>query len=122
MGVTYVGQCCAEKDRHSISDYKQQEERQMTENFRMIGWGYLVLINVITWIVYGVDKQKAQKGKWRISENTLIGLAVIGGSIGALCGMYYFRHKTKKEKFSMGIPVIFAMQMLVFWVIRNFIM
>lgn len=73
---------------------------------------YLVLINVITFIVYGVDKSLAIKHKWRISEATLIILAAIGGSIGAFLGMQIFRHKTKHIKFVLGVPVIFILQVV----------
>ena len=55
---------------------------------------YLIVINVVTFLVYGIDKWKAKQGSWRISEATLLILAVIGGSIGALLGMKVWRHKT----------------------------
>lgn len=74
---------------------------------------YLVVINIATFIVYGVDKSKSKKKKWRISEKTLILLAVVGGSIGAILGMNIFRHKTKHLKFSIGVPVIIALQIVV---------
>lgn len=67
---------------------------------------YFILINVISFIIYGVDKRKAIRNKYRISEATLIGLAVIGGFVGAFAGMQVFRHKTKHLKFVIGIPVI----------------
>ena len=56
---------------------------------------YLIGINVLTFLIYGIDKWKARRGKWRIPEDTLIWLAIAGGSIGALLGMYLFRHKTQ---------------------------
>jgi len=59
-----------------------------------------------------IDKQRAIKHKWRISEYTLISLAIIGGSLGILFGMYTFRHKTKKSKFKIGIPFIMFIQFL----------
>ena len=65
---------------------------------RILMW-YLIIINVVTWITYGLDKWKAKAGKWRIPERTLLLLALIGGSVGALAGMMLFRHKTKKAKF-----------------------
>ena len=65
-----------------------------------IGLGYLVIINVVTFLIYGIDKRKAVKHKYRISEKTLILMALIGGSIGALIGMKVFRHKTKHLKIS----------------------
>ena len=68
---------------------------------------YIIAINVITFIVYGIDKLKAKKGWWRIPEATLLLLAAIGGSIGAWCGMMLFRHKTKHWKFKLGVPMIF---------------
>lgn len=70
----------------------------------------LTIINIITFIVYGIDKQKAKKGCWRISEATLLLLAAIGGSIGAWCGMMIWRHKTKHWKFKIGVPLIFLLQ------------
>ena len=71
---------------------------------------YILIINVIAFAAYGIDKQKAVKKEWRISENTLIGLALIGGSVGALLGMKCFHHKTRKKKFSVGIPLILILQ------------
>ena len=71
---------------------------------------YLALINLVTLIVYGADKRKAKKGKWRVPEKTLFLLAIIGGSIGALAGMYLFHHKTKHWYFKWGIPVILLLQ------------
>ena len=71
---------------------------------------YLITINIITFITYGIDKAKARKGAWRIPEKTLIGLAVAGGSIGALTGMSFFHHKTRKPLFKIGIPVILLIE------------
>jgi hypothetical protein len=67
---------------------------------------YLLIINIITFITYGIDKYKSIKHKYRISEATLIILAIIGGSIGAFFGMIVFHHKTKKKKFTILIPII----------------
>ena len=72
----------------------------------------LFVLNLITFIIYGIDKFKAKKAKWRISEATLILLAVIGGSIGAWLGLQVWRHKTQHKKFFIGIPVIMAVQMV----------
>ena len=72
--------------------------------------GYLCLINITTLIVYGIDKNRAKREKYRISEKTLIILAAVGGSIGAAAGMRIFHHKTKKPKFFIGIPVILILQ------------
>lgn len=74
---------------------------------------YLMAVNIITFIVFGIDKQRAKNHEWRISEATLIGLAVIGGSVGALLGMRFFRHKTKHKKFTVGIPAILMLQTVV---------
>ena len=71
---------------------------------------YLVVINVVTFVVYGIDKRRAIKGKWRISEKALIMLAVCGGSIGAWIGMQVFRHKTKHLLFVIGVPLIFFVE------------
>ena len=74
---------------------------------------YLIVINVVTFLVYGIDKWKAKQGSWRISEATLLILAVIGGSIGALLGMKVWRHKTQHKKFRYGIPVIIIIQLVI---------
>lgn len=71
---------------------------------------YLLTINAIAFLLMLVDKQKARKNLWRIPEATLIGSALLGGSIGALAGMYTFRHKTRHLKFTLGIPAIFILQ------------
>lgn len=76
-----------------------------------IGIIYLIVINLVTVIAYGVDKKRARKNQWRISERTLFFLALVGGSPAALLGMYGFRHKTKHLKFVVGIPVILAVQL-----------
>ncbi len=73
---------------------------------------YLIIINIVTFFVFGIDKKKAKKSKWRISEKTLFVLSVIGGSAGALAGMYTFRHKTKKTAFKIGIPAILIVQIV----------
>ena len=77
----------------------------------MVVW-YLIGINVLTFLLYGIDKWRAQRDRWRIPEDTLIWLAIVGGSIGALLGIYLFRHKTKHRKFTIGIPVILAVQLV----------
>lgn len=71
---------------------------------------YLLAINAVTFIVYGIDKYKAKKAKWRISEATLLLLAVLGGSIGAWVGMKVWHHKTMHKKFKYGIPAILLIQ------------
>ena len=71
---------------------------------------YLLAINAVAFIMYGIDKYKAKKAKWRISEATLLLLAVLGGSIGAWMGMKVWHHKTMHKKFKYGIPVILLIQ------------
>lgn len=73
---------------------------------------YFFVINVSAFAANGLDKFKARRGTWRIPEKTLLLLAVVGGSIGALGGMYLFRHKTRKRKFSLGVPLIFIIQVI----------
>lgn len=72
--------------------------------------GYLLAINIASFFLYGIDKYKAKKGKWRISEATLLLMAVVGGSIGAWAGMRLWHHKTMHKKFKYGIPVIIILQ------------
>lgn len=74
---------------------------------------YLCAVNVAALILYGIDKRRAKKGKWRISEAVLLGSAVIGGSAGAWIGMKVFRHKTKHAKFAFGVPGILIVQALI---------
>ena len=71
---------------------------------------YLLAINIASFFLYGIDKYKAKKGRWRISEATLLMMAVIGGSIGAWAGMRLWHHKTMHKKFEYGIPIIIILQ------------
>ena len=71
---------------------------------------YLLGINLLTFLLFGIDKGKARQGKWRIPEATLLMLAVLGGSVGALLGMAVFHHKTKHKKFAIGLPLILLVQ------------
>ena len=73
---------------------------------------YLLLINAIGFLLMLVDKIKAKRNLWRIPEATLMGVAAVGGSIGAIAGMNLFRHKTKHAKFYIGLPVILALQVV----------
>lgn len=71
---------------------------------------YLVLVNAAAFLFMLADKLKAKRGAWRIPEATLLGLAAIGGSIGAIAGMFLFRHKTRHLKFRIGLPLILGLQ------------
>ena len=75
---------------------------------------YIVIINVLGFLIMGLDKAKAKKQKYRISENTLLFVALIGGSLGSYLGMYCFHHKTKHMKFYIGIPLILFIQILIY--------
>ena len=82
---------------------------------------YLLAVNIVTFLLYGVDKYKAKKNKWRISEATLLTMAAIGGSIGAWTGMRLWHHKTMHKKFKYGIPLIIILQVaLAVYLLTNF--
>ncbi len=76
----------------------------------MLIW-YLLVVNVLTFVVYGIDKWKARRERWRVPEATLLVLAAAGGSVGAWVAMQLFRHKTQKKKFRYGVPVLFVLQL-----------
>ena len=82
---------------------------------------YLAVINVVTFFMYGIDKWKAKKSKWRIREAALLGLAVLGGSIGAWLGMKVWHHKTQHKKFKYGVPAIIIIQLalIVYFIISK---
>ena len=81
----------------------------------------LIAVNLVSFALYGLDKVKAKRGLWRIRESTLLLVAALGGSLGALLGMELFRHKTKHGKFCIGIPIILAVQILLAVLIYIFI-
>ena len=72
--------------------------------------GVLLLLNLLSFFAYGFDKQKGRKGQYRISERMRMILALMGGSVGAWLGMKFFRQKTMKRKFYLGLPVIILVQ------------
>ena len=76
----------------------------------MIFIGYLLVINLVGFIIMGVDKKRAVRGAWRISEASLFTVALLGGALGCILGMNHFRHKTKHWYFKYGMPVIFIVQ------------
>ena len=81
---------------------------------------YLGIINLITFVTFAIDKMNAILGKSRIRILTLLGLAFVGGSVGALLGMYLLRHKTRVAYFTVGIPVMMLMQVAVVFMVMNF--
>lgn len=82
---------------------------------------YLAAVNLVTFVMYGIDKYKAKKAKWRIPEATLLLMAAIGGSIGAWVGMQMWHHKTLHKKFKYDVPLIFLLQIaLTFYLYNNF--
>lgn len=73
---------------------------------------YLAIINALGFVLMRMDKQRARQNLWRIPEATLMAVAILGGSIGSLLGMYFFRHKTRHPKFAIGIPLILVFQII----------
>mgnify|MGYP000043018340 CR=1 FL=1 len=87
-----------------------------TKNFVI----YLIIINLIGFYVMWSDKRKAKKGRWRIPENTLFLITLLGGGIGTIAGMYTFRHKTQKIQFVIGFPFITILEIvtIVYFVLK----
>ena len=80
---------------------------------------YWIVINFVTFAVYGIDKRRAIKGRWRVREAVLFALALAGGALGALVGMYLFRHKTQKWYFCWGNAVILIVQTVLLYVLMR---
>ena len=80
-------------------------------------WPYLAIINVATFLTFGIDKLKARQSKWRVREAALLMLAVLGGSLGAWLGMQIWRHKTLHNKFRYGVPAILIIHLIILWVL-----
>ncbi len=74
---------------------------------------YFLVMTIIGYASMGIDKQKAKKHAWRIPEATLFSIAILGGSVGSILGMFHFRHKTKHWYFVMGLPAIFFIQLAI---------
>ena len=85
----------------------------MMEDMGKLFDSYLLIINAVAFVTFGIDKFKAKRRAWRIPEKTLFGLALVGGSIGAMVGMLAFHHKTKHWSFVVGMPLILALQVAV---------
>ena len=89
----------------------------MEVNWILVVLIYLAAMNVVTFFLYGIDKLKAKRSRWRIPEATLLGLAVLGGSVGAWLGMSIWHHKTQHNAFKYGIPLILLIQIaLSLWI------
>lgn len=82
---------------------------------------YLISINLISFILFGIDKNKAEKKEWRISEASLLGISFFGGSIGSLIGMVVFKHKLSKKKFYIGIPCFLIFNKIIELIIFNYV-
>ena len=81
---------------------------------------YLLAVNLAGFLLFGMDKSRARRHRWRIPEKTLFAVALLGGSLGCLAGMYGFRHKTHHQSFVLGIPVILVLQcVLVLFLFRQ---
>lgn len=72
----------------------------------------ILIVNVLTFLLYGIDKWKAKRSRWRIPESVLLGMAAVGGSVGAWLGMRVWRHKTQHKKFRYGVPAILVAQIV----------
>ena len=80
----------------------------------------ILIVNVLAFLLYGIDKWKAKHSRWRIPESVLLGMAVVGGSIGAWLGMRVWHHKTQHKKFRYGVPLILIVQVAaVIWILSN---
>ena len=88
-------------------------------NLLYVLYAWLIAANAAAFVMYGIDKAKAKRGAWRISEAALLLIAAVGGSIGAIAGMVIFRHKTKHLKFLIGLPLILIIQLAVWYFIAS---
>ena len=83
-------------------------------SFTQIAVIYLIVINILGFLIMGLDKHKAKMAERRIPENTLFMFTILGGGIGTIAGMYVFHHKTKKMKFKVGMPLVLILEILIF--------
>ncbi len=84
-----------------------------------IVWVVLIIVNIISFVLFYVDKRRAIKHQWRIRETTLFLSAIVGGSVGAIAGMYVFHHKTRHWYFVVGMPLILAVQLVILFLLRK---
>ena len=89
-------------------------------SFTQIAVIYLIVINILGFLIMGLDKHKAKMAERRIPENTLFTFTVLGGGIGTIAGMYVFHHKTKKMKFKVGMPLVLILEILIFVYFKYF--
>ena len=82
---------------------------------------YLAAINIAGFLAMGIDKKKAARHEWRIPERVLFGIAFLGGSIGSLAGMHAVRHKTRHLTFTIGLPLILVLQVMIFQLLRRYV-
>ena len=85
----------------------------MSDAIIIIVIAYFLIMNIVGYISMGLDKSKAKRRAWRIPEATLFSIAILGGSIGSLFGMFHFRHKTKHWYFVIGLPAIALIQLAI---------
>lgn len=85
---------------------------KIRENPALILWIYLGVINLLSFLTMGLDKLKAKRGSRRVPESTLFLMAIIGGSVGGIGGIYAFRHKTLHKQFTIGFPLILILQIV----------
>lgn len=83
-------------------------------SFTQIAVIYLIVINILGFLIMGLDKHKAKMAERRIPENTLFMFTILGGGVGTIAGMYVFHHKTKKMKFKVGMPLVLILEILIF--------
>ena len=82
----------------------------------------LAAVNLLDFVLMGVDKAKARRGAWRIPESTLLLFAILGGSVGGILGMLLFRHKTRHAAFALGLPLILLAQLALAWAARRYLL
>ena len=81
---------------------------------------YLIFINLASFICFFIDKKRAKRKMWRISEAFLLGISILGGAFGSILGMKIFHHKNRKKKFSLGLPLIWILNIFLLYYILNF--
>ncbi len=105
-----------------MSERCLQQRRYEMEIVGILLTIYILVINIIGFIVCKIDKTRAKRKEWRISEKMFFIIAALGGAIGVYSGMYFFRHKTKHWYFVVGIPVIFIAEIILAIILRKYIL